>query len=64
LIRPILHYARFAWGLREAVRYPFANDHEAVLLDQLRHREVRFLDHLQSVIAARPEQPAANRETS
>jgi phenylacetate-coenzyme A ligase PaaK-like adenylate-forming protein len=57
LIRPVLHYARFAWGLREAARYPLANDHEAVLRDQLLHRETRFLDQLKRVVAARPEHP-------
>jgi hypothetical protein len=57
VIAPALRYAQFAWGLRRTVRYPFPKDPEAELVDQLRHREARFLDHLRRVIATRPEHP-------
>jgi phenylacetate-coenzyme A ligase PaaK-like adenylate-forming protein len=57
VLRPALHYTRFAWGLRQLVRHPFPEDPEAVILDQLRNREARFVEHLRRVIAVRPQHP-------
>ena len=57
MLEAALHYARFAWGLRQVVRYPFPPDPEAVIRDQLRTRQTRFLEHLRRVAAARPQHP-------
>ena len=57
MFREAAHYARMAWGLREAVSYPAHQDPDAVLQDQLRNREARFLEMLERIVFARADHP-------
>ena len=57
MLASALHYSEFALGLVAARLHKGYSDPEATILDQLRHREFRFLELLRSVVFERPKHP-------